>query len=235
MISLPKLDASLVFPPPAHALDDPNGLLAFGGDLSVERLINAYENGIFPWFSEGEPILWWSPSPRGILQFNNYHAPKSLLKFIRKSRYSVTINHAFNQVIDACATVPRGDQGTWITCGMISAYKALHLAGKAHSIEVWDDNNLVGGLYGVAVGRVFCGESMFSLASNASKMAFHYLVTHLQASGAEFIDCQMQNDHLKRFGCAEVSREQFLNMLENNRHKQVKSNTWQRNTLNKAR
>lgn len=227
MISLPKLDANLVFPLPEHALDDPNGLLAFGGDLSVDRLIVAYQNGIFPWFSEGEPILWWSPSPRGILRFSDYHISRSLQKFIRKSQYHVSINLAFDQVIDACASVPRGGQGTWITSGMIAAYKALHKAGKAHSVEVWDDKTLVGGLYGVAIGRVFCGESMFSYRTNASKVAFHYLVKHLQACGAEFIDCQMQNDHLKKFGCSEVSRSTFLNLLENSKDKTVQPSTWQ--------
>lgn len=235
MISLPKLDSSLVFPPLEHALEEPNGLLAFGGDLSVERLVSAYRNGIFPWFSEGEPILWWSPSPRGILKFSEYHLSRSLAKSMRRSDLFVTLNHAFDNVIDACATIPRGDQGTWITKAMLSAYKDLHRAGYAHSVEVWQEDKLVGGLYGVSVGRVFCGESMFSKETNASKVAFHFLVTHLTESGAEFIDCQMQNDHLQRLGCTEIKRESFVEMLKNNRDKKVHLSTWDPQTLHSTR
>ena len=231
MISLPKLDDSLVFPPQDHALEHPNGLLAFGGDLSAERLVLAYRNGIFPWFSEGEPILWWSPSQRGILKFSDYHLSKSLAKFIRRHEFTVTLNHAFNEVLDACATIPRNGEGTWITQSMIDAYKALHLSGHAQSVEVWDKTNLIGGLYGVSVGRVFCGESMFSRSTNASKIAFHFLVQHLLESGAEFIDCQMQNNHLKTLGCSEIPREQFLTMLYNNRDKKVVDSTWQKQRL----
>lgn len=231
MISLPKLDDSLVFPPLDHALEEPNGLLAFGGDLSVERLVLAYRDGIFPWFSEGEPILWWSPSLRGILKFNDFHISKSLSKFIKRQNFEVTINHAFNDVIDACANIPRRGEGTWITQAMIDAYKELHRGGFAHSVEVWDGEELIGGLYGVSIGRVFCGESMFSQASNASKLAFHFLVQHLVKCGAEFIDCQMQNDHLKTLGCSEVSREQFHTMLKNNRDKQVADSTWNKQIL----
>ena len=161
-----KLSHELVFPAPQLALTDPNGLLAFGGDLSVQRLLLAYHNGIFPWFSEGEPILWWSPDPRGILELDEFLCSRSLAKLARSPRYQVSLNQAFDQVIQACATVPRGSQGTWITGRMIKAYQALHRAGHAHSVEVWEQEQLVGGLYGISVGSVFCGESMFHCQSN---------------------------------------------------------------------
>lgn len=214
MIELFQLDKSLHFPPPAHALTDPPGLLAFGGDLSVNRLLHAYQQGIFPWFSVNEPILWWSPDPRGILPLDNFSVSKSLRKFIRKTSLRVTVNQRFDEVIYACAKVKRQSSGTWITDDMINAYIELHRCGSAHSIEVWDDEELVGGLYGVTPGNVFCGESMFHYATNASKLAMFYLVELLRQNGCEFIDCQLQNDHLASLGCIEIPRAEFLNKLK---------------------
>lgn len=231
MIKLHQLDNRLTFPAIDHALDEPNGLLAFGGDLSIERLELAYRHGIFPWFSDGEPILWWSPNPRGVMALDDFHCSKSLLKFARTTQLSVTLNHAFSSVIDACASMPRRDDGTWITPLMQDAYKNLHLCGLAHSVEVWDQTELVGGLYGVAVGGVFCGESMFSHVSNASKLAYFYLVEHLKSIGADFIDCQMQNAHLQRLGCREVSREEFLRMLAKSRNTPITKKSWQAQIL----
>ncbi|MEP4888771.1 MAG: leucyl/phenylalanyl-tRNA--protein transferase [Aliiglaciecola sp.] len=213
MISLHKLDASLTFPTPSDALIDPNGLLAFGGDLSVPRLVNSYRQGIFPWFSEGEPILWWSPDPRGVLFTEKYKSSKSLLKHIRKTTPKVTVDTSFNEVIDACSSIPRKDNGTWITAEMVDAYKRLYQAGYAHSIEVWDKERLIGGLYGVFVNNVFCGESMFSRQDNASKVAFHCLVELLKKNGVRLIDCQMQNPHLATLGCEEIPRKTFLDLL----------------------
>ncbi|GAC22716.1 leucyl/phenylalanyl-tRNA--protein transferase [Paraglaciecola mesophila KMM 241] len=214
MIELFQLDKSLHFPSPAHALTDPPGLLAFGGDLSVNRLLHAYQQGIFPWFSVNEPILWWSPNPRGILPLDNFSVSKSLRKFVRKTSLRVTVNKRFDGVIYACAKVKRQSSGTWITDEMINAYIELHRCGHAHSIEVWDDGELVGGLYGVIPGNVFCGESMFHYATNASKLAMFYLVELLRQNGCEFIDCQLQNDHLASLGCIEIPRAEFLNKLK---------------------
>lgn len=213
MLSLHKLNNEIVFPDPHQALEDPNGLLAFGGDLSVPRLVKAYQSGIFPWFSEGEPILWWSPNPRGVIYTQDYASSKSLLKHIRKNDLQVTTDYAFNRVIDLCATTPRADNGTWITKDMVSAYKDMHKAGFAHSIEVWRSEKLVGGLYGVFVNNVFCGESMFSLETNASKVAFHYLIEHMRKNSVSLIDCQMQNNHLASLGCITLERHLFLTAL----------------------
>ncbi|MGS2721299.1 leucyl/phenylalanyl-tRNA--protein transferase [Paraglaciecola aestuariivivens] len=213
MLVLTQLDQTLRFPHPTEALEQPNGLLAFGGDLSVKRLLLAYSNGIFPWYGEGEPIMWWSPDPRGVLWLNQFKPSRSLAKFARKTTLKVSLNYAFEEVIEACASIPRNDSGTWITEEMIQAYKNLHQAGHAHSIEVWDNELLVGGLYGVVVGKVFCGESMFHIQTNASKLAFLHLVRLLKSQGAEMIDCQMQNPHLKSLGCEEIERSIFLSKL----------------------
>jgi leucyl/phenylalanyl-tRNA--protein transferase len=232
MIKLHQLDKSLTFPNNNLALDDPNGLLAFGGDLSVERLKLAYYHGIFPWFSEGEPILWWSPVPRGVMPLSEFHCSRNLSKFVRNHSYRVTLNHGFADVIEACSSIPRKDDGTWITETMLDAYLALHEQGYAHSIEVWDRETLVGGLYGVSMGGVFCGESMFSYAPNTSKLAFYHLVKLLESNGADFIDCQMQNPHLQRLGCVEVSRQKFLTMLGLSRDKSYPENAWISRCLN---
>jgi leucyl/phenylalanyl-tRNA--protein transferase len=232
MITLTKLDKKLVFPPADVALNEPNGLLAFGGDLSADRLLLAYSSGIFPWFSQNEPIMWWSPDPRGVLPINNFKCSKSLKKFARNCDYQITINSAFDEVIDECATIPRDDSGTWITREMINAYKNLHQLGHAHSVEVWSENALVGGLYGVVVGKVFCGESMFHKATNATKLAMLSLVELLKSRGAEFIDCQMQNTHLASLGCIEVPRDKFLTMLQQQNQLSFDNDTWQPQTLN---
>ncbi|MGJ8680721.1 leucyl/phenylalanyl-tRNA--protein transferase [Paraglaciecola sp.] len=226
MITLTQLDAHTNFPSANMALEEPNGLLAFGGDLSCERLKSAYSKGIFPWFSEGEPIMWWSPDPRGIVRIDQYKASKSLRKFARKCDYKISVNLAFEEVIDSCAYIPRNDSGTWITDDMIQAYITLHRTGHAHSIEVWDDAELVGGLYGVVVGKVFCGESMFHQATNASKLAFSHLVQLLKFNGANFIDCQMQNPHLASLGCIEVSRDYFLDQLKSQQEDDFPDYLW---------
>jgi leucyl/phenylalanyl-tRNA---protein transferase len=226
MLHLHKLDSSLWFPNPEHSTTEPNGLLAFGGDLSVDRLKCAYHSGIFPWFSEGEPILWWSPDPRGIVELDSFCASKSLRKYVRNTSLTVSLNTAFTEVIEACAKIPRGRSGTWITDRMIAAYIDLHNAGHAHSIEVWDGKMLVGGLYGVASGGVFCGESMFHRVSNASKLAFYYLVEHLRMIKFDFIDCQMQNSHLASLGCVEIPRSIFLSRLANCANKPITKVCW---------
>lgn len=225
MISLHKLNSDIAFPDPQQALADPNGLLAFGGDLSIKRLVLAYRSGIFPWFSEGEPILWWSPDPRGVIFTKEYKSSKSLVKHIRKQNLTVTTDKAFDRVIELCAAVPRSDNGTWITRSMIDAYKALHQAGYAHSIEVWKEQKLIGGLYGVFVNNVYCGESMFSLETNASKVAFHFLVEHLLGMGVSLIDCQMQNQHLASLGCITLSRKKFLTLIST--EKPISTVNWQ--------
>ncbi|WP_133470297.1 leucyl/phenylalanyl-tRNA--protein transferase [Paraglaciecola marina] len=227
MLTLTKLNSKLQFPNTDFALEDPNGLLAFGGDLSPKRLLLAYSQGIFPWFSQDEPIMWWSPNPRGVLPLDKFNCSKSLAKFARNCSYAVSVNKNFNEVIDACATTPRNDSGTWITQQMVNAYKLLHTEGHAHSIEVWDQQqNLVGGLYGVLVGKVFCGESMFHRATNASKLAFMNLVKLLQANQCNFIDCQMQNPHLESLGCIEVPRSEFLKLLEKDSKKRMHESEW---------
>ncbi|MFT5924900.1 MAG: leucyl/phenylalanyl-tRNA--protein transferase [Paraglaciecola sp.] len=232
MLTLTKLNQQLIFPPADIAHTEPNGLLAFGGDLSAKRLLLAYSSGIFPWYSHDEPIMWWSPDPRGILPLNNFKCSKSLKKFARNCDYHITVNSAFDQVIDICAAIPRNDSGTWITDDMLDAYKNLHQLGHAHSVEVWSEDDLVGGLYGIIVGKVFCGESMFHKATNASKLAMLSLVELLKSQAAEFIDCQMQNSHLASLGCIEVSRAQFLSMLAEQSQQTFEHNIWQPQTLN---
>lgn len=201
------------FPDSRLAETEPNGLLAIGGDLSVTRLANAYRSGIFPWFSEGEPILWWSPDPRLLLFPEKIHVSRSLRKTLRVGDFQTTFDEAFSEVIANCATSPRQDQpGTWIIDEMIDAYIELHHHGYAHSVEVWHENKLVGGLYGVAIGSAFYGESMFSLMSNASKVALVALARKLQHASFHFIDCQMETPHLLSLGAESVPREEFLKM-----------------------
>ncbi|WP_100657075.1 leucyl/phenylalanyl-tRNA--protein transferase [Alteromonas flava] len=240
MIQLYQLDNSLHFPPTELALQEPSGLLAFGGDLSVERLVQAYRKGIFPWFNIGEPILWWSPDPRAILSCDDFHCSKSLRKLIRQQRYQVTINKAFGEVIQHCASVPRMhsldtaelSNHTWITQDMQAAYRRLHQNGYAHSVEVWDAGKLVGGLYGVGIGASFAGESMFHLAPNTSKLALAALVSHLKAHGISFIDCQIENPHLLSLGAESIPREQFLAMLKTAQAKPIQSTLWQSQHIN---
>lgn len=206
--------SSSTFPVLSNALTDPNGLLAFGDHLSPELIFNAYQQGIFPWFSDGDPVMWWSPDPRGIINIDQLAINKTLKKIIKKidrrQHFDVTLNKSFDQVIELCADAPFRNEQTWIVSPMLSAYKVLHQQGKAHSVEVWLNNELVGGLYGVAVGGYFSGESMFYKESNASKVALVYLAKLLQKIGVEFIDCQMLNPFLASMGCIEVSRSQFI-------------------------
>jgi len=203
------LDDDTQFPDPRLAEED--GLLAIGGDLSLDRLLNAYSNGIFPWFSEGDPILWYSPLERCVIYPKRIVVSKSMKKVLSNSSFTITINQAFTQVIQNCAKAPRKDQdGTWITDDMQQAYINLHQNGYAHSIEVWQMNELVGGLYGLKVDRVFCGESMFSDVSNASKAALIYLST----LNIDLIDCQLPNDHLMSMGAEMISNEEYLKILQ---------------------
>lgn len=220
MPPIPWLDpSSLSFPSPALALDDPDGLLAVGGDLSPERILAAYHQGIFPWFNPGDPILWWSPNPRTVIYPNQLHISRSLRKVLRKKIYRVTFDTAFDQVIRSCAAPRRNENGTWISEDMIAAYQEIHRRGLAHSVEVWLDTTgkteLVGGLYGLALGRVFFGESMFSRADNASKVGFVHLAHCLHTWQFVVIDCQVANDHLFSLGARELPREDFLQILLN--------------------
>lgn len=204
------------FPPLQHALEEPNGLLAVGGDLSVPRLLCAYRRGIFPWYSAGQPILWWSPNPRMVLFPEHLRVPRSLRKTIRNGGFQVTLDRDFASVIRACAHIPRPQQsGTWITHEMEAAYIRLHQAGQAHSVEAWHNGELVGGLYGIAIGRVFFGESMFSRMDNASKVAFACFVKQIQHWGYELIDCQVYTKYLSDFGAICIPRENFESLLKN--------------------
>jgi leucyl/phenylalanyl-tRNA--protein transferase len=200
------------FPDTATALSEPNGLLAAGGQLNIEWLIAAYHRGIFPWFSDDEPILWWTPAPRTILLPANFHASHSLKKLIRQQKFQVSQNQCFDRVIRHCAK-PRQDQaGTWVVEPMIDAYIAMHEAGLAHSFECWNtDNELVGGLYGISLGRVFFGESMFSRVSNASKLCLNHLI---ESRHYDLIDCQMATNHLMSLGAIEVKRSEFETLLD---------------------
>ncbi len=200
-----------LFPHPDFA--EQNGLLAIGGDLKADRLVAAYRNGIFPWYSQGEPILWWFTSPRLVIYPEEFCIPKRLKRYIKKGIFTVTFDTAFNQVISACAE-SRPQQGTWITEEMQTAYCTLHDLGYAHSVECWQDGNLAGGLYGVALGKVFFGESMFSRLSNSSKFALVYLVNHLKENDFQLIDCQMTTDHLIQFGGREISGKRFQTHLD---------------------
>jgi len=214
-----------VFPNPEEA--EPDGLLAVGGDLSISRLLAAYANGIFPWYAENSPILWWSTDPRLVLIPNELHTPKSLRRVVNSNRFSVTFDHDFKGVITACATTARPEQdGTWIVPEMVEAYIHLHEAGFAHSVESWRDGRLVGGLYGVSIGRAFFGESMFFCEPEASKVAFIHFVRHLRDHDFAFIDCQQTTRHLLRFGAREVRRSNFLAMLHSAVQQSEPSGCW---------
>lgn len=204
------------FPPSRSALSEPNGLLAIGGDLSPQRLLDAYGRGIFPWFEDGQPILWWTPDPRMVLFPNEVHCSRSMAKFLRKCPWQVRVDQDFHAVIEACSG-PRGDHaGTWITDSMKQAYLALHDLGVAHSIEVIEDGNLIGGMYGVGLGRIFFGESMFSTRPNASKVAMITLARWLAQNHFALIDCQVTSAHLNSMGAREISRAKFEHYLELN-------------------
>jgi len=202
------------FPHPALAETDPDGLLAVGGDLSPRRLLNAYRSGIFPWYNPGQPLLWWSPDPRTLLFPERLHCSRSLRKSLRRQAFEATIDREFKTVMRACAETPRpGQEGTWIDEAMLTAYTHLHRIGHAHSIEIRLDGELVGGLYGIALGRVFFGESMFSRHSDASKAALVFLCGRLRHWGYRLIDCQVRTEHLIRMGAEEQPRPRFLSML----------------------
>ena len=206
------LTDKLEFPP--AALANAEGIVAIGGDLSPDRLLLAYQSGIFPWFNDDSFLMWWSPDPRMVLYPNEIKVSKSMAKVIRDNQFKLTRNHCFEAVLEQCATVPRRDQyGTWITQNMQSAYLELHKKGHAVSYEVWENNELVGGLYGIDLGNVFCGESMFSLVSNASKFAFIKLAQELERLKYTIIDCQMHTEHLASLGAKEISRREFLKLL----------------------
>ena len=198
------------FPPVSRALQEPDGLLAVGGDLSPERLLYGYRRGIFPWYSGDQPLLWWSPNPRAVLWPNEIRISRSLRRRLRRGDYQIGRNTAFEAVMRGCAAPRRDSADTWITSEMLSAYAALHRGGFAHSIETWERGKLVGGLYGVALGRVFFGESMFSRTSDASKVA----LVHLCALGYEMIDCQLPNEHLASLGARLIPREDFVSLLD---------------------
>jgi leucyl/phenylalanyl-tRNA---protein transferase len=207
-----RLIKEVIFPPPEQA--DPSGLLAVGGDLSSARLLEAYRLGIFPWYSDGDPILWWSPDPRLVLELTDFKVSRSLRKTLKKDTFQVTFDRTFTDVIRACASAPRhGQRDTWITKEMQEAYLRLHKLGYAHSVEAWCDDTLAGGLYGVSLGKAFFGESMFHRKADASKVALAVLVGRLQLWGFDFIDAQMTTAHLLRFGAKELPRSDFLNRL----------------------
>jgi leucyl/phenylalanyl-tRNA--protein transferase len=234
MINLPvpviALGSPPVFPPAEQALRTPDGLLAVGGDLHPDRLLAAYSQGIFPWFGEGEPVLWWSPDPRCVFDTDGIHVSQSLRRQIRRSRWTLSVNRDFTAVIEACAA-PRDDHGgTWIVPSMIEAYTRLHRLGHAHSVEVWDGNALVGGIYGVAVGRLFCGESMFSHATGGSKVALLGLCRHLHQHGCPLLDAQVTNDHLLSLGAREIPRADFLQQVQTLTSQTPVGDAWRKTT-----
>ncbi len=230
------------FPPVEIALTEPDGLLAAGGDLSINRLISAYSNGIFPWYSEGEPILWWSPNPRTIFEIENYNPSKSLCRFAKNSTWKITINYAFRNVIEACAEPRSVHEGTWITDDIIEAYVNLHKKGYAHSIEVWQDSpvqeshlqksQLIGGIYGVAIGKLFCGESMFSRESQASKIALSCLIRYLDGFDFPILDAQIKNPHLTSLGSKQIERKDFIKIVNQQILRSNDETIWQPKELN---
>ena len=207
-----RLTDALLFPSPEQASAE--GIVAVGGDLQPERVMLAYRKGIFPWFESDDFLLWWSPDPRMVLFPDRLKVSKSMRTVLRKKQFEVTFNKAFDQVVEACAKVKRfGQNGTWITPGLMEVYSSLHTQGHAHSVEVWEEGSLVGGLYGIDLGTVFCGESMFSKSSNASKVALIYLVKELKKNKYELIDCQVPTQHLASMGAESISRTEFLTFL----------------------
>lgn len=210
------LSPALFFPPVSQANKD--GILAVGGDLTPERLQLAYKSGIFPWFEEGEPVIWWSPNPRIVLFLDELIVSKSMRNILNRNIFKVTFNQDFRAVISNCQNIKReGQNGTWITSDMIEAYCKLHELGIAKAVEVWQNDTLVGGLYGIDLGHVFCGESMFSKVSNASKVAFIALVNQLKQANYKLLDCQVYNPHLESLGCREIKRDDFMEILQGNK------------------
>ncbi len=225
---LTELDDELCwFPSPSHALEEPNGLLAIGGDLSPTRLLAAYHSGIFPWNEPHQPLLWWSPDPRGVIVPEELHIGRSLQKCLRRTPFEIYINRAFDDVIAACAAPRRTASGTWISAPMIDAYRRLHRLGHAHSIEIWQDDQLQAGLYGLSLGRLFCGESMFSRIDNGAKLAMVALCRHFAGHGGALIDCQMQNDFLATLGVQEWPRQRFLTTLATLTRQPLQEGCWQ--------
>lgn len=224
---IPWLRANDRFPPVERALVEPNGLLAAGADLAPERLIDAYRHGIFPWYNEGQPVLWWSPDPRMVLFPRELRLSRSLRRRIARSDYVVKADSEFEVVVQSCAAAPRpGQEGTWITQDMIRAYGALHRVGHAHCVETWIDGTLAGGLYGVAIGRMFYGESMFADVADASKIALAHLVRQLERWDYGMIDCQMTTEHLARFGAREIPRAEFIRKLATLVNYPAKASRW---------
>lgn len=224
---IPWLDhANPEFPPIETALSEPEGLLAAGGKLSADTLLKAYRLGIFPWYEAPDPVLWWSPDPRSILEPAEVHISRSMRKLLRKPPFTLSCDRAFVDVMRACAAPRNYTEHTWIGNEMIAAYQALHKAGFAHSIEVWRNDELVGGLYGVAIGCVFCGESMFSNVNNASKFAFIHLCHILKKTGFQFIDCQLESGHLRTLGAKNISRQDFKNRLRAAIHQEPAYSPW---------
>ena len=215
------------FPPVALALSEPDGLLAVGGCLSTQRIINAYSLGIFPWYSNEDPILWWSPDPRLVIFPDKLHISKSLQKTLRKQHFQISFDTAFSEVIEACAAPRSQETGTWLTPEMQAAYIRLHKEGYAHSVEAWHDNQLVGGLYGIAVGQVFFGESMFHSKTDASKVAFVSLIQQLSNWGYQLIDCQVHTQHLVKLGAEEITRTHFSSLLQQYHQRKPVSTAWQ--------
>jgi leucyl/phenylalanyl-tRNA---protein transferase len=221
-----RLPRAPVFPEPRQA--EPDGLLAVGGDLEPERLLQAYAQGIFPWFNDDSPILWWSPDPRMVLVPAWLHVPRSLARTVRRGVYEIRADTAFSQVIRRCAEAPRpGQDGTWLTDEMVLAYERLHRLGFAHSFEAWREGALVGGLYGVSLGGAFFGESMFADGPDASKVAFVRAVEWLAGSGVELVDCQVHTEHLSRFGARQIARGTFLDLLEKALEKPTNRGRWE--------
>lgn len=211
---IPVLDYNTPFPAAEHALTEPNGLLAIGGDLTADRLLDAYAHGIFPWFSAGEPILWWSPNPRMVLHPNDIRISRSMSKRLKRKDYEVRFDTSFRQVMQACAEVKRpGQDGTWITNGMMDAYCELHTRGQAMCAETWMHGRLVGGLYGVKIGKMFYGESMFHHVTDASKIAFIHLTQELQKQNFGLMDCQIKTAHLASLGARAIPRKEFCRLV----------------------
>jgi leucyl/phenylalanyl-tRNA--protein transferase len=235
---LPYLTINSPFPSLEIALEEPNGLLAAGADLSATRLVDAYSSGIFPWYSDDDPILWWSPDPRTVFDISLFKPSKSLCRYVKQTDLTVTLNHAFEQVIEECAA-PRNDHpingganGTWITSQIKQAYCQLHQLGKAHSVEVWQGSQLVGGIYGVSLGKLFCGESMFSRVTNGSKIALASLIGYIKPHGFPLLDSQVENPHLMSLGAINITRNDYMKTLKEVIHLKVEPDLWQTKILN---
>jgi leucyl/phenylalanyl-tRNA--protein transferase len=226
MITRLGADPTSPFPNLEDALDQPDGLLAWGGDLAPARLVNAYQQGIFPWYSDDQPILWWCPSQRCVIRPQEVHVSRRLQRALRQKRFRITADQAFAQVVSGCALPRPGQDSTWITPEMSRAYLAMHHLGHAHSIEVWLDKHLVGGIYGLAFGRIFFGESMFSRVTDASKIALVSLCRGLQAWNFTLLDCQLSNPHLLSMGATQISRQQFCRYLQDNPENPARVGSW---------